>query len=84
MQARLEALADLDERLNELFVSWDAARAWMRESTRHLGDMAPMDAVRAGRIDRVVALIEAIDSGFASQRCWSTASRLQPRRSPHG
>lgn len=65
-KARLEALADLDERLNELFVSWEAARGWLRTPSRHLGDLAPIDAVRAGRIDRVVALIEAIDSGFAS------------------
>lgn len=63
---RLEALADLDERLNETFVSWDAARTWLQAPTRYLGDMAPIEAVRAGRIDRVVALIEAIDSGFAS------------------
>ena len=63
---RLEALAALDERLTETFVSWDAARAWLRMPTRYLGDMAPIEAIRAGRIDRVMALIEAIDSGFAS------------------
>jgi transcriptional regulator with XRE-family HTH domain len=63
---RLEALAALDERLAEVFVSWDAARAWLRAPTRYLGDMAPIDAVRAGRSDRVLALVEAIDSGFAS------------------
>lgn len=63
---RLEALANLNERLNELFVSWDAARTWLRAPSRYLGDMAPVDAIRAGRTDRVMALVEAIDSGFAS------------------
>src|SRR5262245_2197412 len=63
---RLEALAALDERLNETFVSWDAARAWLSAPSRYLGDMTPIDAIRAGRPDRVMALIEAIDSGFAS------------------
>lgn len=63
---RLEALAELDERLAELFVSWDAARAWLRAPTRYLSNLTPMDAVRAGRTDRVLALVEAIDSGFPS------------------
>jgi transcriptional regulator with XRE-family HTH domain len=63
---RLETLAALDERLAETFVSWEAARAWLRTPTRYLSDMAPIEAVRAGRSDRVMALIEAIDSGFAS------------------
>jgi len=65
-KTRLEALAALDERLAELFESWDAARAWLRAPTRYLNDMTPIDAVRAGRSDRVLALVEAIDSGFAS------------------
>ncbi|MFN8633954.1 MAG: antitoxin Xre/MbcA/ParS toxin-binding domain-containing protein [Chloroflexota bacterium] len=63
---RLEALAELDELLAETFISWEAARAWLQTPTRYLSDMAPVDALRAGRTDRVVALIEAIDSGFAS------------------
>lgn len=63
---RLEALATLDERLNETFVSWEAARDWLAAPSRYLGDMAPIEAIRAGRPDRVMALVEAIDSGFAS------------------
>ena len=62
----LEALAALDERLNETVVSWEAARAWLAEPSRYLGDMAPIEAIRAGRADRVMAFIEAIDSGFAT------------------
>jgi transcriptional regulator with XRE-family HTH domain len=65
-RAQLEALAALDERLTETFESWDAARTWLRAPTRYLSGMAPIEAVRAGRSDRVIALIEAIDSGFAS------------------
>ena len=63
---RLEALAALDERLNEMFISWEAARVWLAAPSRYLGDMAPIEAIRAGRPDRVMALVEAIDSGFAS------------------
>ena len=62
----LEALAALDERLNETFVSWEAARSWLAAPSRYLGDLAPIEAIRAGRTDRVMALVEAIDSGFAS------------------
>ena len=63
---RLEALAGLDERLTETFVSREAAREWLAAPSRYLGDMAPIEAMRAGRSDRVMALVEAIDSGFAS------------------
>ena len=62
----LEALAALDERLNETFVSWEAARSWLAAPSRYLGELAPIEAIRAGRTDRVMALVEAIDSGFAS------------------
>ena len=34
-----------------------------KESNRYLGGMTPADAVRAGRIDRVEAALEAFDSG---------------------
>ena len=63
---QLEALAALDERLTEMFVSWYAARTCLTAPSRYLGEMAPIEAVRAGRPDRVIALVEAIDSGFAS------------------
>lgn len=59
----LAALVALDLRLRETFGSLRAVRSWLRESNRYLGGLAPVEAMRAGRIDRVEAALEALDSG---------------------
>jgi transcriptional regulator with XRE-family HTH domain len=60
---RLSALLDLQHRLAETFSSAEAARAWLHAESRYLGGLSPADALRAGRIDRVEAALEALDSG---------------------
>lgn len=57
--ARLLALA---EHLEEIF--GDNASEWLEADTRYLGGMKPIEALRAGRMDRVEAALEALDSGF--------------------
>lgn len=57
----LEALA---RRLSSTFTSREAIREWLHEDNRYLGGMAPIDALRAGRFDRVNAALEALDSGI--------------------
>jgi ribosome-binding protein aMBF1 (putative translation factor) len=60
---RLDALEQLISRLRGTFASDDAARAWLQESNRYLGGLTPADALRAGRLDRVEAALEALNSG---------------------
>jgi transcriptional regulator with XRE-family HTH domain len=61
---RLAYLVALDRHLRETFGSPAGAQAWLHTSNRHLGGMTPADAMRAGRIDRVEAALEALDSGI--------------------
>lgn len=56
----LEALAG---RLCATFTSREAIQNWLRKDSRYLGGMAPIDALGAGRVDRVNAALEALDSG---------------------
>lgn len=60
---RLAALLALDRRLRETFDSPDAIRAWLHAENRYLGGLRPADAVQVGRVDRVEAALEALDSG---------------------
>jgi hypothetical protein len=60
---RLSALEALAQRLTDTFVTPDAAGRWLHESSRYLGGLTPADALRVGRIDRVEAALEALDSG---------------------
>lgn len=57
--ARLVALA---EHLEETFGK--NACEWLEADSRYLGGMKPIEALRAGRMDRVEAALEALDSGF--------------------
>ncbi len=57
--ARLLALAD---RLEETF--GESADEWLGSDSRYLGGIKPIEALRAGRIDRVENALEALDSGI--------------------
>jgi hypothetical protein len=52
----------LAEHLEEIF--GENASEWLEADTRYLGGMKPIEALRAGRMDRVEAALEALDSGF--------------------
>ncbi len=60
---RLEALDALRVRLNEMFTSQEAAKTWLNAGSRYLGGLTPVEVLRAGRIDRVDAALEALESG---------------------
>ncbi len=60
----LAALVALDRRLRETFEDAEAGRAWLHANSRYLGGMTPAYAVRVGRVDRVEAALEALDSGI--------------------
>jgi transcriptional regulator with XRE-family HTH domain len=63
-RACLEALLELSDTLHGMFDSPDAARTWFQAENRYLGFLSPADAVRAGRIDRARAALEALESGI--------------------
>ena len=63
---RLLALVALHTRLAELFETPEDMRTWLHRPLPFLGHMAPIDAVKVGRIESVDAALEAIDEGFAS------------------
>ena len=60
---RLAELLRLQKRVRETFEGRDAARRWFHSTSRYLGGMTPAEAIRVGRLDRVEAALEALDSG---------------------
>ena len=60
---RLATLFLLRNHLLDTFAGRDAVHQWLRAENRYLGGLAPIDALRAGRADRVEAALEALDSG---------------------
>ena len=63
---RLLALVALHGRLAELFETAMDLLTWLHRPLPFLGHMAPIDAVKVGRIESVDAALEAIDEGFVS------------------
>jgi hypothetical protein len=63
---RLAALNELYERLITSFGVDDpeALRTWLHGDNRYLGGLKPVDALEAGRFDRVEAALVALDEGF--------------------
>jgi len=61
---RLEDLEDLRNRIYRTFSTRDAAQAWIKHDNRYLGDIPPAAFLRTGRLDRVNAALEALDSGY--------------------
>jgi transcriptional regulator with XRE-family HTH domain len=60
---RLAELVELDRHLQETFDDREAVRRWLSSPSRYLGGLRPVEAVRVGRVDRVEAALEALDSG---------------------
>lgn len=61
---RLHRLALLRDRLCIFFGPPERVKTWLRADSRYLGGLSPLDALRAGRIDRVEAAVEALASGI--------------------
>lgn len=60
---RLAGLVALEGRLAGTFADGGAARSWLQAPLPYLGGLTPLEALRAGRTDRVEAALEALDSG---------------------
>lgn len=63
MRQRLGELLQLYERVRDTFEGPDAPRRWLRNPSRYMGGLTPVEAIRVGRLDRVTAALEALDSG---------------------
>lgn len=61
---RLGELLHLYERVRDTFEGPDAPRRWFHNPSRYMGGVTPAEAVRVGRLDRVTAALEALDSGI--------------------
>lgn len=62
-RTRLDRLMHIHERLVDFFTDAQTVRFWMRADSRYLGGLKPAEVLRAGRIDRVEAALEALASG---------------------
>lgn len=60
---RLNDLIALDQRLLTTFTEQAAVHKWLRTDNRYLGSIKPVEALKVGRIDRVKAALEVLDSG---------------------
>ena len=61
---RLNALMGLRRHLSETFRDLESAHSWLRDNNRYLGRLTPVEALRAGRLDRIDAALTALDAGI--------------------
>ena len=61
---RLKELQALAEHLEDTFATRDSTAKWLRADNRYLGGIKPIEALRAGRVDRVEGALEAFDLGI--------------------
>jgi hypothetical protein len=62
-RVQLDALETFAGHLNEMFATRESALAWLHGHSRYLAGLTPAEVIRAGRIDRAEAALEALDSG---------------------
>ena len=60
---RLAELVAVEAHLGETFDDLESRSAWLHSGNPYLGGLTPLEVVRAGRVDRVEAALEALDSG---------------------
>ena len=63
-RARLNELDGLHGHLRDTFVDMADARAWLQDPSCVLSGLTPLEVLRVGRVDRVDAALEVLDSGI--------------------
>jgi uncharacterized protein (DUF2384 family) len=61
---RLAALIALHRHLSDMFTTMEAARDWLRDPSRYLAGLTPLEVLRVGRVDRAEDALLALESGI--------------------
>lgn len=61
-RSSLAMLYEFHDRLLYTFSPRDA-RGWLQDGNEYLGGLSPLEALKAGRIDRALDALEALESG---------------------
>ncbi|HUZ77216.1 MAG TPA: hypothetical protein VMV93_06495 [Chloroflexota bacterium] len=61
---RLSELAALRDRLLKVMRDKNAVHEWLQAESRYLGGFTPVEALKAGRIDRVSADLDGLTGGI--------------------
>lgn len=62
-KTQLAMLMEFHRHLAAMFTDWEAARSWLNSPSRYLGSLTPIEALRAGRLDRARMALMALDAG---------------------
>lgn len=60
---RLAELMAFHGRLEAMFSDWEGARDWLHAPSRYLAGLTPVEAMRAGRVDRARDALLALSAG---------------------
>jgi hypothetical protein len=60
---RLAELMAFHDHLRAMFSDWEGTRDWLRAPSRYLAGLTPLEAVRAGRVDRAREALMALSAG---------------------
>lgn len=63
---RLESLGELLDELNQTFRDSEHARAWLQREVPELEDHRPIDLLAEGRLERVTAVLLALNLGAST------------------
>lgn len=61
---RLDAVLDLARNVASFFATSDDGHGWLRDPNRYLGGISPLEALRAGRVDRARAALGVMQWGI--------------------
>lgn len=60
---RLAELMVFHGHLEAMFTDWEGARDWLHVPSRYLAGLTPLEAMRAGRVDRAREALLALSAG---------------------
>ena len=60
---RLAELMEFHRHLSDMFKAWEGARDWLIAPSRYLAGFTPLEAIRAGRVDRARQALMALSAG---------------------
>jgi transcriptional regulator with XRE-family HTH domain len=64
--ARLDAFGEFLAELRRTFKDWDAGKRWLDQSVPYLAGETPRNVLRSGRVEKLTALLGALNAGIFS------------------